>query len=469
MIMPRFVTVFFGFCITQILATLKQPFRRSLLSRINDLPRLDINFNLLADLSASLKFPFDMLPSTSLISDWMTAFRVPSNDKSASLASSAGGISDRAVGPPLEKRSKLSGPVAPANGQTSTRCVNSEVIIAIEAVLLCLTPLVLGLEEIASPVAALELIFFLVVSVGAKAKLDVPYEQFERAADRNWSGIWNDVLSTVEDPKSWLASYFVGAKFEDLRKEDVLGFLTWAMFTTTPEHLNKRDEYVVLRSLKQLEAFMVHEFKPRDDQSIDYKILRPSIENLRWVHKPLLFYLVTQGVFGALLSHRMAKNNFVRKSSGEITYWTNVDSVKSDKVPIVMCHGIGGLCAYFDFVKALLPLDCPLIVLEIPSVSLHIAPNVPSIDAHVSATRDILDKHGFDKAVFIGHSFGSSIVSWVVQNMPERVAGSVFMDPVVFMLHLTDTLNNWTYEPVANKVNLEGLLDIVKTGYAALL
>jgi pimeloyl-ACP methyl ester carboxylesterase len=236
------------------------------------------------------------------------------------------------------------------------------------------------------------------------------------------------------------------------------------MFTTTPSYLNMRDEDAVKGVVKQIEDYTSYSFQPRALDAPRFEILRPSIESLRWVHKPLLFYAVTQGVFGMLLSHRMKKHNFVRKTTGEISYWTNADSLQSDKIPIVMAHGIGGLCAYFDFVKALMPLDCPMIVLEIPSVSLHIAPNVPSIDTHVSNVKEILDLHGFEKAVFIGHSFGSSIVSWVVQSLPERVAGSVFLDPVVFMVHLTDILQNWTYEAPVNKVSIEGLMDIVKTG-----
>lgn len=454
--MLRFVTVFFGFCITQIMATLKQPFRRSLMNRMTEfqLPKMDLSLNLLADwtssLSTSLKLPLGVLPSADFIAEWTAALKFPLTQTRHQISS----------GTPQ----KMPVPVPTSKKSSTNRCVNSEVIIAIEAILFCMVPFAIGCEEFASPIAALELVFFAICNLGAKTSLEVPVEQGERSGDRNWYTIWDNVLSTVEDPKAWITSYFINANFEDLSHEDVHEFITWAMFTTTPNYLSKRDEYAVLRTVKQIETYMGVQFKPRAVGAPQYSILRPSIENLRWVHKPLLFYLVTQGVFGTILSQRMKTNNFVRKTNGKLSYWTNCESMEAnDKMPIVMAHGIGGLCAYFDFVKALIPLDSPLIVLEIPSVSLHIAPNVPTIDQHVDAINDILDEHGFEKAVFVGHSFGSSIVSWVVQNTPERVAGSVFMDPVVFMLHLTDILKNWTYEEPVNTVNLEGLMDIVKT------
>ena len=444
------------------MATLKQPLHRGLteriMSRIGEFQLPKIDLNLISELSTVLKLSqLGSITSVGFIPEWASALKMPSVNLDMTVISELAKIRltrDRA------KQKKLSAPVQ--GMRSTTRCINSEMIIAIEAILFGLLPLAMELEEVSGPVVLLELAFFTLCTLATKMKLNVPYEQF--TGSREWDRLWNDVLSTVEDPREWIASYFVGAQFEDLSREDVFEFITWAMFTTTPEYIDVEDRVEVDRSVALIEDFIGYRFPPKKDEVKKFNILRPSIEPLRAVHKPLLFYAVTQGVFGALLSHRMSKHNFVRKTEGELIYWTNVDSVHSDKAPIVMAHGIGGLCAYFDFIRSLLPLDAPLIVLEIPSVSLHIAPNVPSIEAHVQSMSGILDKHGFEKAVFIGHSFGSSIVSWMVQSRPERVAASVFMDPVVFMLHLTDILKNWTYEEPVNQLSLEGLLDIVKTG-----
>ena len=342
-----------------------------------------------------------------------------------------------------------------------------------EAVLLCLVPYLFGLEEMAITVSSVELLFFLGTFLIAKLRLEMPYEQLEREGDRNWNTLWQNVLTSVPDPKAWLLSYFPTCpSFEALRREDVLELVSWGMFSTTSDFIQEKDQFAVARAIKQMESVLEVEFRVRSSQEAAHSVLRPSIETLRWAHKPLLFYLFTQGIFGAIVAHRLKGNSFVRKSSGVLSYWTNANTFPSSSspssTPIILCHGIGGLLVYVDFILKLIPLNSPIIVLEFPAVSLNIAPTVPTLDATTSALRNILDEHGFSKAVFIGHSFGSSIVSWAVQYLPERVAGSVFIDPVVFMLHLTDILWNWTYRPVLNELSLNGLLDVVKTGTALL-
>lgn len=47
------------------------------------------------------------------------------------------------------------------------------------------------------------------------------------------------------------------------------------------------------------------------------------------------------------------------------------------------------------------------------------------------------------KATFVGHSFGSLILSWMVQSRSHRVANCVFLDPVCFQLHQKDILFNF--------------------------
>ena len=86
-------------------------------------------------------------------------------------------------------------------------------------------------------------------------------------------------------------------------------------------------------------------------------------------------------------------------------------------------------------------------VVEMPYVSLHIAPNKPSINEHVESYLKLLDDFGYSKAFVIGHSWGSNVLSWILQapGAKERVAGSVFLDPVVFMLHLRTVTYEWFY------------------------
>ena len=142
---------------------------------------------------------------------------------------------------------------------------------------------------------------------------------------------------------------------------------------------------------------------------------------------------------------------------------------KEKRLPILFFHGIGGVFSYLKLINGLTIFGCPIVIVEMPYVSLHVAPNVPSIDEHVGAVKQILDENGFDGAIIIGHSFGTTVMSWLVQAMPTRIAGAVFLDPVVFMLHLRDISFNWMYGSCTNVGHklegsgVEDIFGIVKT------
>jgi pimeloyl-ACP methyl ester carboxylesterase len=171
-------------------------------------------------------------------------------------------------------------------------------------------------------------------------------------------------------------------------------------------------------------------------------------------------------------------DGYQRKSAGKLNYWINLNgntskssgiSSSSPRLPIFFFHGIGGVFSYLKLINGFTIFGCPIVVVEMPYVSLHVAPDVPSIDEHVGAVKQILDENGFDGAIIVGHSFGTTVMSWLVQAMPKRIAGAVFLDPVVFMLHLRDISFNWMYGSVTNvghkseDLGVEDIFGIVKT------
>ena len=178
----------------------------------------------------------------------------------------------------------------------------------------------------------------------------------------------------------------------------------------------------------------------------------------------------------------LRSQGFEMNSAGKLNYWKLDKSKTSDprvslkeepskQIPIIFFHGIGGIFSYLPFVEGLAKFGCDIVLVEMPYVSFHVAPSVPSVEEHITSVRKIMDDNGFEKAIIVGHSFGSNVMSWLVQAMPERVAGAVFLDPVVFMLHLKDISFNWLYSTVANFANRSGssffetsnILGIVKT------
>lgn len=162
-------------------------------------------------------------------------------------------------------------------------------------------------------------------------------------------------------------------------------------------------------------------------------------------------------------------DGYQHKTAGKLNYWINTNSSTKTRLPILFFHGIGGVFSYLKLLNGLNVFGCPIVIVEMPYVSLHVAPHVPTISEHVKAVEQILDDNGFDGAIIIGHSFGTTVMSWLVQSIPKRIAGAVFLDPVVFMLHLRDISFNWMYGSCNNvghevsNLGVEDIFGIVKT------
>jgi pimeloyl-ACP methyl ester carboxylesterase len=199
-------------------------------------------------------------------------------------------------------------------------------------------------------------------------------------------------------------------------------------------------------------------------------VLTFFLKHLRYLLSVLL------GTFNVRYS--LFADGYQRKSAGKLNYWINLNgntskssstSTSNTRLPIFFFHGIGGVFSYLKLLNGFTIFGCPIVIVEMPYVSLHVAPDVPSIDEHVGAVKQILDENGFDGAIIVGHSFGTTVMSWLVQAMPKRIAGAVFLDPVVFMLHLRDISFNWMYGSVTNvghkseDLGVEDIFGIVKT------
>jgi pimeloyl-ACP methyl ester carboxylesterase len=96
---------------------------------------------------------------------------------------------------------------------------------------------------------------------------------------------------------------------------------------------------------------------------------------------------------------------------------------------------------------------------------MHINQTIPTSQELVSEIRNMLDIHGYHKAIFMGHSLGTCVVNWAVQNMPERVAGVTLLDPVVFLLHYSDLAYNFVHRAPTTP-NEVWFLDIKNFGHA---
>lgn len=107
---------------------------------------------------------------------------------------------------------------------------------------------------------------------------------------------------------------------------------------------------------------------------------------------------------------------------------------KSPSFPIVLVHGLGpGLTSYTKFIVRMRQLEPqrPILVVELPFLGMRINAMVPSIQQIVQSIASMLQRLGHSQAVFVGHSLGTAVVTWMMRYT-DLVAGCVMFDPIVF-------------------------------------
>lgn len=140
-----------------------------------------------------------------------------------------------------------------------------------------------------------------------------------------------------------------------------------------------------------------------------------------------------------------------------LTYWHRPHTAKN-RLPVVFIHGIGiGLYPYVNFLDDLIqhiedghhdPADghVGILALEIMPVSFRLTHSALSKEEMCKEINTILERHGWDNCVLIGHSYGTVIATHVLhdQVLQPKIASVLLIDPVCFLLHNPDVAYNFT-------------------------
>jgi hypothetical protein len=247
--------------------------------------------------------------------------------------------------------------------------------------------------------------------------------------------------------------------------------LSWAFFSLPLENVLQDD--ILTEELN----FMIDRFEQEfhiqfntgyNEDVVAYRI---NLDPVHAYHRPLAFYTLimflttlfgfacqffwgmkkygpeTRSTIWNLMDSQPYETSAVSSDGGapeKVSYWYR-DGDRSKK-PIVFIHGIGaGLMCYVSFVHKLLTLDAPIFCIELPFVSMHCVEDVPTMQETIRDLQNMLHRHDFQNAVFVAHSLGTAVTSWVVKYMPQNVAGVIFLDPICFMLHYKDVCSNFVY------------------------
>ena len=185
---------------------------------------------------------------------------------------------------------------------------------------------------------------------------------------------------------------------------------------------------------------------------------------------PLGFHLLVLGLTEIPLRLLMFKRGFERRVMGRVAYYFHPgrnadycddidekylhDKVENPSVegstPIVFVHGIGiGLIIYIPLIDALLATGRPILLPEIPYVSgfrPFQSPNGVLSPAVVCSTMTaMLASHGFLSATWMGHSYGTSWLSYMCKLSPKAVSALLFLDPICFCLHVPYLTKQFVY------------------------
>ncbi|ORX62656.1 alpha/beta-hydrolase [Hesseltinella vesiculosa] len=186
--------------------------------------------------------------------------------------------------------------------------------------------------------------------------------------------------------------------------------------------------------------YNVH-FLPGDNNQL--QCIRLNLDPVLSVHRPLAVYLAI--FFCTKIFNGLCMSFFWPKPP-TLHYWYRPAKPDTTATPLVFIHGIGaGLMCYAEWVFHLTRMDRPIYCVELPFVSMHMVDHVPDADDFVDAIQHMLHTHGHHHAVFVGHSLGTAVTSWVMTRLPQLVAGTVLIDPICFLLHYPNVCFNFIY------------------------
>ena len=136
----------------------------------------------------------------------------------------------------------------------------------------------------------------------------------------------------------------------------------------------------------------------------------------------------------------------------------------------VVLHGLSWLCGsvfqprprclcgaaqtpYLHFIAELLRAlpGRAVVLMEVRGVSVSLTRRAVSADDIVSAAAGILARHGWASAAWVGHSYGTFVLSRLVQTRRELVQSLVLIDPVCML-----TIYPQVWGPVVTTSELVG-------------
>ncbi|KAG2186217.1 hypothetical protein INT43_002655, partial [Umbelopsis isabellina] len=318
----------------------------------------------------------------------------------------------------------------------------------------------------------------------AKRRLEKYNQEIPGMTSQERWGLLNECLQTVNDPEVWFTGWFRrgGSKeqpgIRDIREGNVREWLAWAFWGKSLEDVDSNPDQAEELNKVVDEVFAKLGYQLADGYNANLTCIRLNLDPIKSSYRPLCIYIAVY-ILTYMFNYTFMNRGFYRYEDGSlaqswdkiikadvrdateaftpnlpapgglIVHWHRPATKKTNEAPIFFIHGIAaGLMCYNRFINQLIK-NCGdhrgLVFLEMPYVSMHINQRIPTTQVLVKEVQKILAVHGYEKAIFMGHSLGSCVVNWIVQDIPQHVAGVTLIDPVIYLLHYSDLAYNFVH------------------------
>jgi len=253
----------------------------------------------------------------------------------------------------------------------------------------------------------------------------------------------------------FLSGWCLGAKFEEIRKGNIVRFLSWAMYA-------KKDEHLMPSEREEIEDFFVylkgtHGLELPEGYNESVRCATLSLDPVYFLPRPVLVYVLFKCMevlkFAVLtlvgFSHMTTSNG--------MTYYYRPSSSPhpprhQSQQPFVFFHGIApcGCLFYIPMVLLGLVRSAPraVFLFENQAVSMTMSMKVHGEFDVVHAVKEALDMHCGRrvKICLVGHSLGSCPVTWLTRNLSEKIGVILLLDPVTLFLSHPAVAVNFVYK-----------------------
>jgi len=275
--------------------------------------------------------------------------------------------------------------------------------------------------------------------------------------------------------------------FSALSRGDVKGWLARNLFYKEVARLSALEAVELDGLVDELEASAGEKLRPTDAPTPGLRSMCAGTDAVRWRHRPLWYYFITQGVGKNVWTPAvMAAAGYERRTQEELVYWYRpaqptgapATAPPSQQEAFVFIHGVGvGPAPYAQFLEAAAPdRAAAVIAVELSAPAQRIFPDAPPPpERFARLVADAMDSVGIERAVVGGHSLGTAYASYVASadargelarrggseaaasaagSAPSaksrRISGLVLIDPIACLLHQSRVTNQFVYTPASS-------------------